>query len=49
MVKGWKSFSIFAVLAWIFLVAPVAVVVEPAKNIVEASLGVMRDGVGRKG
>jgi hypothetical protein len=48
MVKAWKPFSIFAVLALIFLPAATAVLVEPAKNIVEASPGVGRGSwVGR--
>jgi len=49
MVKAWKPLSVFAVVALISLLAPAAVLVEPEKTIAEPSLGVMRDGVGRKG
>jgi hypothetical protein len=48
MVKAWKSFSIFPVVVLIFLLAPAAVLVEPAKNIVEAS-GVVWEVVGKEG
>jgi len=48
MVKAWKPLSVFAVLALISLVAPVAVLVEPEKNIVEAS-GVVWEVVGKEG
>lgn len=41
MIKEWKPFSIFAVLALTFLLTPAAVLVEPEKNIVEASPGVL--------
>jgi len=40
MIKEGKPFSIFAVLALISLLAPAAVIIEPSKNIVEASPGV---------
>jgi len=48
MVKEWKSFSVFAVLSLIFPLVPVAVLVEPAKNIVQAS-SVGREVVGKEG
>jgi hypothetical protein len=41
MVKEWKPFSFFTVLALVFLPAPTAVLVEPVKNIVRASPGVL--------
>jgi len=49
MVKAWKPLSVFAVVALISLLAPAAVLVEPAKNIVEASPGVGQEVVGKKG
>jgi len=48
MVKAWKPLSVFAVVALISLLAPAAVLVEPAKNIVEAS-GVVREVAGKEG
>jgi len=42
MIKEWKPFPIFAVLALIFLPAATAILVESAKNIVEASPGVVQ-------
>lgn len=44
MIKTWKCFSILAVAALMLLLAPVAVLVEPEKNIVEASPGVVQEG-----
>ncbi len=49
MVKAWKPLSIFPVVVLISLFAPAAVLVEPAKNIVEASPGVGREVVGKEG